>query len=121
MSLILYKIEPLVRHLPKYGSIVQPIVCADRHIRCKEVLAMPTLHVRNVPEDLYAQLQKIAQTQNRSLSAQVISLLQTAIQSGEVKEAQAHLLAEVRRRRFTYPADAAISDSVTLLQEDRQR
>lgn len=82
---------------------------------------MPTLHVRNVPDDLYTQLQKIAQTQNRSLSAQVITLLQAAIHAGEAREAQAQLLADSRRRRFVYPADADIPDSVTLLQEDRQR
>lgn len=82
---------------------------------------MPTLHVRNVPEDLYTRLQKIAQAQNRSLSAQVITLLETAIHPAEVRKAQARLLADVRRRRFVYPDDADIPDSVTLLQEDRQR
>ena len=82
---------------------------------------MPPLHVRNVPEDLYAQLQKIAQAQNRSLSAQVITLLQTSIHTTEAKEAQARLLTDVRQRRFVYPANADIPDSVTLLREDRQR
>ena len=82
---------------------------------------MPTLHVRNVPEDLYAQLQKIAKTQNRSLSAQVITLLQTTIHTAQDREAQARLLADVRQRRFVYPATADVPDSVTLLQEDRQR
>jgi plasmid stability protein len=31
------------------------------------VVPMPTLHVRNVPEDVYIQLQKRAQAQQRSL------------------------------------------------------
>lgn len=82
---------------------------------------MPTLHVRNVPEDLYAQLQKVAQAQNRSLSAQVITLLETAIHTAQAREAQACLLADAHRRRFVYPDDTDIPDSVTLLQEDRQR
>ncbi len=82
---------------------------------------MPTLHVRNVPDDLYALLQQTAQAQNRSLSAQVITLLQTAIHTAQTREAQACLLVDVRRQRFVYPADADVPDSVTLLQEDRQR
>ncbi|MCA9951300.1 MAG: hypothetical protein KDE48_16735 [Anaerolineales bacterium] len=31
---------------------------------------MPTLHVRNVPETVYARLRERAQTQNRSISAE---------------------------------------------------
>lgn len=40
---------------------------------------MATLHVRNVPNDLYAQLQQLAKQQNCSISAQVITLLQNAL------------------------------------------
>ncbi len=29
---------------------------------------MPTLHVRSIPEDLYLQIQRLAETKNRSLS-----------------------------------------------------
>ncbi|MBV8886071.1 MAG: hypothetical protein JO235_19045, partial [Chroococcidiopsidaceae cyanobacterium CP_BM_RX_35] len=40
---------------------------------------MPTLHVQNVPDDLYAQLQQLAAAQNRSISAQVITMLESAL------------------------------------------
>ena len=40
---------------------------------------MPTLHVRNVPESLYDQIRQRAQMQNRSLSAEVIMLLDHAL------------------------------------------
>lgn len=80
---------------------------------------MATLHVRSVPEDLYERLQKLAQTQNRSLSAQVIILLSQALQEEESRKRQSKLLADIRRRRFVLPRNAP--DSVELLREDRRR
>lgn len=58
---------------------------------------MATLHVRSVPEDLYERLQKLAQRQNRSLSAQVITLLYQALQEEENRKRQSKLLADIRR------------------------
>jgi plasmid stability protein len=80
---------------------------------------MATLHVRSVPEDLYERLQKLAQTQNRSLSAQVITLLSQALQEEESRKRQSKLLADIRRRRVVLPSNAP--DSVELLREDRRR
>ena len=37
---------------------------------------MPILHVHNVPDDLYVRLQRQAQAHRRSLSAEIIALLQ---------------------------------------------
>ena len=39
---------------------------------------MATLHVRNVPDDLYERLKALAEEHHRSLSAEVIDLLQGA-------------------------------------------
>jgi plasmid stability protein len=80
---------------------------------------MATLHVRSVPEDLYLRLQKLAQVKNRSLSAQVITLLYQAIQEEERQKRQSKLLADIRRRRFALPRGTP--DSVELLREDRRR
>ncbi len=44
---------------------------------------MNTLHVRSVPDDLYERLQKLAHSKNRSLSAQVITMLTQAIEDEE--------------------------------------
>ena len=35
---------------------------------------MPILHVRNVPDNLYAGIRRLADAENRSVSAQVIRL-----------------------------------------------
>jgi plasmid stability protein len=81
---------------------------------------MPTLHVRNVPEDLHEHLQRLAERKHRSLSAEVIALLERALQEEETREAQAQLLTRIRRRRSRYAQEASV-DSVNLLREDRER
>ncbi len=42
---------------------------------------MATLHVRNVPEKLYKRIQKLAQIENRSLTAEVNPTLSTRTSS----------------------------------------
>lgn len=80
---------------------------------------MPTLHVRNVPESLYERLRQQAQEQNRSISAEVIVLLDQALTG--TQDSQAELLEKIRRRRFFNPNKVKAPDSTTLLREDRNR
>ena len=80
---------------------------------------MAILHVRNVPDELYARLQRRAEEQRRSLSAEVITLLEWAVEEAErTSEAR---LASIRRRRFFDPAAAGAPDSTTLLRQDRDQ
>jgi len=80
---------------------------------------MPILHVRNVPNGLYLCIKQQAAAQNRSMSAEVITLLQRALE--QPPRSQAEVLAGIRRRRFFKPAAAGAPDTLTLLQEDRAR
>lgn len=80
---------------------------------------MAILHVRNVPEPLYERLKDRAEVQRRSLSAEVITLLEWAIE--EVERRPAVTLDAIRRRRSFNPAAAGAPDSTTLLREDRGR
>ena len=80
---------------------------------------MATLHVRSVPDDLYVQLQELAQARNRSLGAQVITMLYTAVDQEEELQNQAQILSSIRRRRFVLSKNA--KGSLDLLDEDRQR
>lgn len=83
---------------------------------------MPILHVRNVPERIYSRLQQRAEAQHRSLSAEVVSLLDEALDAEDIRAAQADVLERMRRHRRTFrPAEAGAPDSVTLLREDRDR
>ncbi len=80
---------------------------------------MSTLHVRNVPGDLYERICQRAAKQNRSISAEVVTLLERALTDAEVS--QEELLDRIRRRRFYRPQEAGAPDSTTLLRADRSR
>jgi plasmid stability protein len=80
---------------------------------------MPTLHVRNVPEQLYDRLRQQAEEKNRSLSAEVITLLDQALAEG--RPSQAELLEAIRRRRFFNPAATGAPDSASQIRQDREK
>jgi plasmid stability protein len=80
---------------------------------------VPILHVRNVPDQLYEQIREQAQAQNRSISAEVITLLQRAL--NQSTRSQGDVLEGIRRRRFFSPTEAKAPDSTTILRQDRGR
>jgi len=80
---------------------------------------MSILHVRNVPDSLYLRLKERADAQRRSLSAEVITLLEWAI--GEAERRPDITLEAIRRRRSFSPAGVGAPDSTSLLREDRGR
>ena len=80
---------------------------------------MNILHVRSVPDNLYKQLQQLADARKRSLSAQVITMLAAAVEEEERRMAQAKTLASIQGRRFKAPKDAP--EALNLLREDRSR
>jgi plasmid stability protein len=80
---------------------------------------MSTLHVRNVPDDLYRDIQQRAAAQGRSLSAEVVHLLAWAV--AETDRSPVLTLAAIRSRRSYRPTAAGAPDSTALLREDRQR
>ena len=80
---------------------------------------MSILHVRNVPEELYARLKRRAELQRRSLGAEVLTLLEWAVE--EAERAPGDTLSSIRLRRFFNPADAGAPDSTELLRADRER
>lgn len=80
---------------------------------------MPVLHVRNVPEPLYEKIRERAQEQNRSISAEVILLLDFAMRA--TVDGQAEVLDNIRRRRSFEPAAVGAPNSLSLLREDRER
>jgi plasmid stability protein len=80
---------------------------------------MATLHVRSVPEDLYQEIQKLAEERSRSLSAQVVTMLAQALDDEKSRKTQTKALASIRRRRFSAPKKSP--SSLELLREDRKR
>ena len=80
---------------------------------------MPILHVRSVPEDLYARLKDRAEAERRSLSAEVITLLEWAVTEAERRPDEQ--LAAIRRRRSFVPAEAGAPPTTELLRAARGR
>jgi plasmid stability protein len=80
---------------------------------------MATLHVRNVPDRLYRRIHRLAQGENRSLTAEVIDLLGVAVEEREALRDAAETLERIRRGRIRLPPGSP--DSVELLAEDRRR
>nr|WP_322662956.1 hypothetical protein [Dendronalium sp. ChiSLP03b] len=89
---------------------------------------MAILNPLNIPDDLYEQLQQLAKAENNSIDAQVITILQNAVQAkmqptdDERRKNVPKLLEEIsRRRRRLNPADFGLPDSTELIREDRDR
>jgi plasmid stability protein len=80
---------------------------------------MKTIHVRNVPDDLYKQLNRLAYAKNRSLSAQMIVMLSKSIGNEERHNQQVDILNSIQSRRFKVPAK--VLSTLELLREDRGR
>lgn len=84
-------------------------------------VTMPTLHIENISNELFLQIQRLAKAHGRSLNAQVIVLLAQALKHEKEKEltVQLKVLASIRQRRFMDPQDSP--SSLALLHEDRDR
>ncbi|MDZ7955086.1 MAG: hypothetical protein RMY64_10705 [Nostoc sp. DedQUE08] len=88
---------------------------------------MATIHALNIPDELYEQLQHLAKAENNSIDAQVITILQNALQAKtqpteeERRKNVPKLLEEISRRRRLNPADFGLPDSTELIREDRNR
>jgi plasmid stability protein len=88
------------------------------YIACMEDV-MPTLQVRDLPEDIYTQIKYLAEKEHRSLAQETIVLLQEGITKRlQNKERRRKLLEEISNLDIDgnkYP------DPVELIREDRER
>jgi antitoxin FitA len=82
---------------------------------------MATLHVRNVPEKLYKRIQKLAEDENRSVTAEVIQLLSQGLQAREARRGAAAVIERIRQRAQKVELPRGWKDSAELLREDRSR
>jgi plasmid stability protein len=83
---------------------------------------MATLHVRNVPEKLYKRIQKLAEEENRSVTAEVIQLLTQGLQTREARRNVAAVIDRIQNRtkRLLLPR-RSWTDSDELIRKDRHR
>lgn len=80
---------------------------------------MAILHVRNVPDKLYERLKQRARTRRRSLSVEVLELLERGID--DLSEERSVLLERIDRRREALREASGEFDSTTWIREDRER
>ncbi len=80
---------------------------------------MPTLHLPDVPAEVYDELRRRAAAHQSTAEAEAVAVLQRGLAVEPTPASQAELLDELRRRRFTPPPGTP--DSVELLREDRAR
>ena len=82
---------------------------------------MATLHVRNVPEKLYKRIQKLAEEENRSVTAEVIQLLIKAFRRARRAGGAAEVIERIRQRAQKIELPRGWKDSAELIREDRSR
>jgi antitoxin FitA len=80
---------------------------------------LPTLQVRDLPEDVYVRLSAIANEENRSLAQQTIVLLKESLGlHTNNKIRRKRILASIEEKRYK---DIRSIDPVELIREDRER
>jgi plasmid stability protein len=83
---------------------------------------MPTLYVENVPEDLYEALRARAHERRKSISAEVIELLQEHVPTGaELARRRQLLKLAVRISGRRTAAKGPFPSTEEMQREDRQR
>jgi hypothetical protein len=81
---------------------------------------MPLLQVRDIPEDLYERLSRVAEADNRSIAQETIVLLKKALDYKEERMAgRKRILAEIQANKIEN-ADH-FPDPAKLIREDRER
>ena len=83
---------------------------------------MPTLYVENVPDDLYQALRDHARDHRKSISAEVLALLEENIPtSAELARRKAFLQRARRLRASPSPASGPFQSTEELQRQDRLR
>lgn len=79
---------------------------------------MATLHVRNVPDELYGKLKLLSEVDRRSLSAEVIDLLESGLAARDRGAQMTEALERLRKLRESLPPVPA-GYAADLVREDR--
>lgn len=83
---------------------------------------MPSLQVRELPENIYRQLKKRAQSDHRSLSQEAIAILAEGLNTSvSPKQRRTKLLQQIAEQPKSNNKMASAPDPVALIREDRKR
>jgi len=81
---------------------------------------MPLLQVRNIPTDLYENLSRVAQKENRSIAQETIVLLRSALDQKEERTVKRKKIIE-EIEEMNIDSGNNFPDPVLLIREDRDR
>ncbi|MCC6159010.1 MAG: Arc family DNA-binding protein [Deltaproteobacteria bacterium] len=82
---------------------------------------MATIHARNVPDHLYDWLKKSAKSNDRSIAAEVVRIVQEAREQSAERERIRKALARIRANVLKEIRPVGMPNAVDLLREDRDR
>ena len=82
---------------------------------------MATLYVRDFPDEIYDRIKEYAADNRRSLSSQVIILMNEALAQKDILESRKQALDRIAQRRRSQSNQSTGIDSLALLREDRDR
>jgi len=80
---------------------------------------MPTITVKDIPEELYARFKEIARQERRSVNAEVIIAMDRLVEDEDRRAERVAALERINTRRRQRPR--ADLDVVELLRKDRER
>jgi hypothetical protein len=81
---------------------------------------MPLLQLRDIPDDLYEALSKVAAAENRSIAQETIVLLKKALNFQQERQARRkRVLEEIKA--LNYSGTDTFPNPVDLIREDRDR
>lgn len=81
---------------------------------------MPLLQVRDIPEDLYEKLSRVARAENRSIDQEAIALLREALNRKDERMARRRDILTAIDEQVTEGADSFPAPA-SLVREDRER
>ena len=81
---------------------------------------MPTVYVRNFPEELHREVRSKARRERRSMGAEIIVLVEEALSAGSLREQRLQALKGIAERR-TKREFSPQSETLDMLREDRNR
>jgi plasmid stability protein len=82
---------------------------------------MPSLQVRDLPQDIYEALVLVAHAENRSLAQQTVVMLRTALDLKESRQARRRAVLEEIASRPPLPGIENFPSAADLIREDRDR
>ncbi|MFN0168354.1 MAG: FitA-like ribbon-helix-helix domain-containing protein [Bryobacteraceae bacterium] len=98
------------------------LMLSDNTLESVQTGAMPTLHIENVPEDLYEALLARARDNGTSISAEVLTVLEENVSAAnKVTRRKALVAGASRLQSQPSPGVGPFPSSEEMLREDRAR